>query len=139
MTNAPTGDFVPPSRSTRKYHSLVFQTPSAGTDIYKSSFFLKTIIENGTPWQIPLFLLLSVQRNSFTGTQQKLCEIVPVLLKVTGRFDPFPVRTPGCFSPILFLSGCIGLGRFSPISGVGCFCQLWWVVSAHYILYSYNR
>ena len=37
---------------------------------------------------------------------------MPVLLKVTGRFDPIPGRTPGRFNPILFLSGCIGLGHF---------------------------
>ena len=49
---------------------------------------------------------------------------MPVLLKVTGRFGPIPGRTPSRFSPILFLSGCIGLGHFSLISGVGPFCQI---------------
>ena len=35
----PTDDLVPPIRRTRNHHSLAFQTPLAGTDIYKSSFF----------------------------------------------------------------------------------------------------
>ena len=35
----------PPIRRTRNHHSLAFQTPLAGTDIYKSSFFPKTIRE----------------------------------------------------------------------------------------------
>ena len=34
----PTNDIVPPIRRTRKHHSLAFQIPMAGTDIYKSSF-----------------------------------------------------------------------------------------------------
>ena len=40
---------------------------------------------------------------------------MPVLLKVTGRFGLISGQTPGRFSPILFLSGCIGLGHFSLI------------------------
>ena len=39
----PINDLVPPSRRTRNHHSLAFQTPLAGTDIYKSSFFPQTI------------------------------------------------------------------------------------------------
>ena len=39
----PTNDLDPPSRHTRNHHSLAFQTPLAGTDIYKSSFFPQTI------------------------------------------------------------------------------------------------
>ena len=39
----PINDLVPPSRRTRNHHSLTFQTPLAGTDIYKSSFFPQTI------------------------------------------------------------------------------------------------
>ena len=39
----PTNDLVPPIRRTRNHHSLAFQTPLAGTDIYKSSFFPQTI------------------------------------------------------------------------------------------------
>ena len=38
-----TDDQVPPNRFTRNHHSLAFQTPLAGTDIYKSSFFPQTI------------------------------------------------------------------------------------------------
>ena len=34
-----TNDLVSPNRRTRNNHSLEFQTPLAGTDIYKSSFF----------------------------------------------------------------------------------------------------
>ena len=41
--SVPTDDLVPPSRHTRNHHSLAFQTPLAGTDIYKSSFFPQTI------------------------------------------------------------------------------------------------
>ena len=33
----------PPIRRTRNHHSLAFQIPMAGTDIYKSSFFPQTI------------------------------------------------------------------------------------------------
>ena len=39
----PTNDLVPPIRHTRNHHSLAFQIPMAGTDIYKSSFFPQTI------------------------------------------------------------------------------------------------
>ena len=39
----PMDDLVPPNRRTRNHHSLAFQTPLAGTDIYKSSFFPQTI------------------------------------------------------------------------------------------------
>ena len=39
----PTNDLVPPIRRTRNHHSLAFQIPMAGTDIYKSSFFPQTI------------------------------------------------------------------------------------------------
>ena len=31
----PTDDLVPPNRRIRNHHSLAFQTPFAGTDIYK--------------------------------------------------------------------------------------------------------
>ena len=39
----PTNDLVPPITRTRNHHSLAFQIPMAGTDIYKSSFFPQTI------------------------------------------------------------------------------------------------
>ena len=39
----PTDDLVPSNRCTRSHHSLAFQTPLAGTDIYKCSFFPQTI------------------------------------------------------------------------------------------------
>ena len=39
----PMDDLVLPNRHTRNHHSLAFQTPLAGTDIYKSSFFPQTI------------------------------------------------------------------------------------------------
>ena len=39
----PTNDLIPPIRRTRNHHSLAFQIPMAGTDIYKSSFFPQTI------------------------------------------------------------------------------------------------
>ena len=42
-TSIPINDLVPPIRLIRNYHSLAFQTPLAGTDIYKSSLFPKTI------------------------------------------------------------------------------------------------
>ena len=43
--NIPTNDLVVPNRRTRNHHSLAFQTPLAGTDIYmyKSNFFPQTI------------------------------------------------------------------------------------------------
>ena len=39
----PTNDPVPPIRRTRNHHSLAFQIPMAGTDIYKFSFFPQTL------------------------------------------------------------------------------------------------
>ena len=39
----PTNDLVPPNMSTRNHHSLAFQTPLAGTNIYQFSFFPQTI------------------------------------------------------------------------------------------------
>ena len=39
----PTDDLVPPNRRTRNHHSPAFQTPLAGTDNYKSSFFPQNI------------------------------------------------------------------------------------------------
>ena len=39
----PANDIVSPIRHVRKHHSLALQTPFANTDIYKSSFFPKTI------------------------------------------------------------------------------------------------
>ena len=118
----------PPSRSTRKHHSLVFHTQSAWTDIYMCSFFPKTIIENGTPWQIPLFLLLSVQRIHLPGLLHRhsteILRNCALVIKGNGSFWSYMVWTLGRFSPVLFLSGCIGLGRFSTISGVGCFGPL---------------
>ena len=39
----PTNDLVHPIRRTRNHHSLAFQVPMAGTDIYKSSFFPQAI------------------------------------------------------------------------------------------------
>ena len=39
----PTNDLVPPIRHTRNHHSMAFQIPMAGIDIYKSSFFPQTI------------------------------------------------------------------------------------------------
>ena len=39
----PTNDLFPLTRRTRNHHSLAFQIPVAGTDIYKSSFFPQTI------------------------------------------------------------------------------------------------
>ena len=56
---------------------------------------------------------------------------------VAGRFGPIPVRTLGRFGPVPFRSGRFGLGRFSPILEVGRFGPIWWVVSAHFILYSF--
>ena len=43
VASIPSNDLVPPVRHIRKHHSLAFQTPFANTDIYKSSFFPKTI------------------------------------------------------------------------------------------------
>ena len=38
-----TNDLVPQNRRTWNHHSMTFQIPSAGTNIYKSSFFPQTI------------------------------------------------------------------------------------------------
>ena len=42
-SSIPTNDLVPPIRYTRNHHFLEFQTPLAGKDIDKSSFFPQTI------------------------------------------------------------------------------------------------
>ena len=44
----PTNDLVPINRRTRNNHSLAFQTPLVGADIYMSSFFLdlKSLIDS---------------------------------------------------------------------------------------------
>ena len=39
----PMNDLVPTIRHVRNHHSLAFQIPFANTDIYKSSFFPRTI------------------------------------------------------------------------------------------------
>ena len=41
----PTNDLFPPTRRTRNHHSLAFQIPMAGTNIYTSSFFSQTMRE----------------------------------------------------------------------------------------------
>ena len=38
-----TDDLIPKTRRCRNQHSMAFQTPIANTDVYKSSFFPKTI------------------------------------------------------------------------------------------------
>ena len=43
---------IPPKRRTRIHHSLAFQTPLAGTDIYKSIFFPQTIRDWNSPTDI---------------------------------------------------------------------------------------
>ena len=55
----PTNDLVPPIRRTRNHHSLTFQIPMAGTDIYKFSFFPQTI-RDWNSLTDSLSLLLSV-------------------------------------------------------------------------------
>ena len=58
-----TDDLYRSNRRTRNHHALAFQTTLAGNDIYKSSFLPQTIREfKRTPWQIPLSLLLNVQK-----------------------------------------------------------------------------
>ena len=57
----PTNDLVPPNRRTRDHHFLAFQTPSAGTRIYKSSFFPQTISDLHSLTD-SLISLLSVQK-----------------------------------------------------------------------------
>ena len=39
----PTDDLIPKTRRGRNQHSLAFQIPSASKDVYKYSFFPKTI------------------------------------------------------------------------------------------------
>ena len=41
--SVPTDDLIPKTRCCRNQHSMTFQTPIANTDIYKGSFFPKTI------------------------------------------------------------------------------------------------
>ena len=39
----PTDDLIPKTRHCRIQHSMAFQTPIANTDVYKGSFFPRTI------------------------------------------------------------------------------------------------
>ena len=39
----PTDDLIPKTRRCRNQHSMTFQTPIANTDVYKGSFFPRTI------------------------------------------------------------------------------------------------
>ena len=41
--SVPTDDIIPKTRRCRNQHSMAFQTPIANTDVYKGSFFPKTI------------------------------------------------------------------------------------------------
>ena len=41
--SVPTDDLIPKTRRCRNQHSMAFQTPIANTDVYKGSFFPKTI------------------------------------------------------------------------------------------------
>ena len=92
VTNARTSDLVPLAGVPGDIIPWHFKRHQL------SSFFPKTIIQNGNPWQIPLFLL-SVQRIHSLGLLHRhSTEILrtcacPVLLKVTGCFGPNPGRT----------------------------------------------
>ena len=41
--SVPTDDLIPKTRRCRNHHSMAFQTPIANTDVYKGSFFPRTI------------------------------------------------------------------------------------------------
>ena len=41
--SVPTDDLIPKTRRCRNQHTMAFQTPIANTDVYKSSFFPRTI------------------------------------------------------------------------------------------------
>ena len=41
--SVPTDDLIPKARRCRNQHSMAFQTPIANTDVYKGSFFPRTI------------------------------------------------------------------------------------------------
>ena len=56
----PTNDLVPPTRHVRNHYSLAFQTPFANTDIYKCSFFPKTIRD----WNSLIDILLSASEGA---------------------------------------------------------------------------
>ena len=55
VASKPTDGLVPPKRRTRNHHSLAFQTPLAGTDIYKSSSCPQTIRD----WRSVTYSLIS--------------------------------------------------------------------------------
>ena len=57
----PTNDLVPLIRGIRNRHSRAFQTPLAGTDIYKSSFFPPSI-RNWNSLTYSLISALGVQK-----------------------------------------------------------------------------
>ena len=41
--SVPTDDLIPKTKHCRNQHSVAFQTPMANTDVYKGSFFPRTI------------------------------------------------------------------------------------------------
>ena len=57
--SVPTDDLIPKARRCRNQHSMAFQTPIANTDVYKDSFFPRTIRD----WNaLPNSHLLKMQR-----------------------------------------------------------------------------
>ena len=77
----PTNDLVPPIRHTRNHQSLTFQTPLAGTDIYKSSFFPQTIRD----WNSLTDSLISASESIVDSVAK-----FTYLVRVTRRFAPKP-------------------------------------------------
>ena len=56
--SVPTDDLIPKTRCARNRHSMAFQTPIANTDVYKGSFFRRTIRD----WNaLPDSLILSAE------------------------------------------------------------------------------
>ena len=103
-----TNDLVPQNRRIRNHHSLAFQTPLAGTDIFKSSLSPQTSIRD---WNSLTNSLISASRCAEDS--------VTKFTSVTDRFGPIPVRTPGRVGLIPVRSGRFDPGRLGPISGVG--------------------
>ena len=57
---------------TREHHSLVFQTPFANTDIYKSSFFPQTIRD----WNFLTDSLISSAISSAEGAEDSVLSLL---------------------------------------------------------------
>ena len=88
VASLPTNDLVPPTRRTRKYHSMA-NPPTTGTYLYKCSFFPKTIRDCNSvagPEVIKLFSCSTqLSMNFFLLINVKMPTVVGILTFMSGK------------------------------------------------------